>query len=483
MQYFEILFVIISSFYVTYQIFRPRRIPKNIGIVLLILLLLAHLFFDGFRWQMIPGYCIWIIALLCILRPAHPKSSALVKSFKTAGLILLTTIGIAIPMILPIFDLPQTTGTYHVGTKDISLALDREEIITMDPTDNRHIMIKAWYPSDSSQGITDPYVDPAGRKGFAQKYGMPSSMLNYLDLVNTRVYRDVPVATGPFPILIFSHGYNSKANGYYALLSEIASHGYIVLAINHTYESTGTTFSDGQEVFYDYAYAKKIEAGSWDLVAPAVEAFKKDIDFEGRHPTVSQALRTYYIKDINARWAQDIVDVVDALEEWNQEGFLNGRLDISRIGALGHSMGGGAAGTSLLKDDRIRAGANIDGVQWGTMVDTILQQPFLLLSSDWPEEHENLNQHAYINKSTATFYDAIILGSGHSNFMDIPLMIPMRGVSQAGSIDPQLAIAITTKLLVAFFDKHLKKENVNMATLSSSYKQLQLKIHKSTVQQ
>jgi predicted dienelactone hydrolase len=129
------------------------------------------------------------------------------------------------------------------------------------------------YPSKETNGEEDFYVDRAGRNRFAQNNGLPVSMLNYLDKVETNVYRNTQIAEETFPILIFSHGYNSQANGYYALLSEVVSHGYIVFAINHTYESTGTTFPDGTQKYFNYEYASRIEAGTWDMMKPVIEAF------------------------------------------------------------------------------------------------------------------------------------------------------------------------------------------------------------------
>ena len=148
------------------------------------------------------------------------------------------------------------------------------------------------------------------------------------------------------------------------------------------------------------------------------------------------------------------------------------------MGVFGHSRGGGAAGESLLIDDRIKAGANLDGVQWGQIVKTKFQKPFLYLSSDWPDEHLNLNQHAYVKKSTSVFYEGIILQSGHSNFMDIPYMIPLQSLSQAGDIDPDLAIQIASRIVTAFFDNHLKSEGADINTIDSEYEMLEMNIYK-----
>ena len=96
-------------------------------------------------------------------------------------------------------------------------------------------------------------------------------------------------------------------------------------------------------VYFDYDYAGQIEAGTWEKIEPAIETFKNGLSFEERHPLVQKALSTYFVKDMIERWAYDIVDVVNKLDEWNNADFFKDRLDVSNVGVLGHSRGGGAA--------------------------------------------------------------------------------------------------------------------------------------------
>ena len=477
MQIFEIVLIIIVMVYIFFNQLINKRLNKQYVISLLLLILTIHLVLNGPRWQMIPGYTLWFIAFIAAIFQSDRKLSILLRIFKVTGVFILFTMSIVLPSVLPVFDLPEATGPYSVGTKDLFLELEREEPITSDTNDKRSLMIKVWYPSIEKGGEMDLYADHGGRNGFAQKYGLMPSMLNYLDKVETNVFRNIEVADETFPVLIFSHGYNSKANGYYALLSELTSHGYIVFSINHTYESTGSTFPDGTIRYFDYQYANQIQTDTWKIMEPVVEAFKSDLSFEERHPIVRNGLTTYFVRDMVERWALDIVDVVNNLNDWNQEGFFKGRLDVSRVGAFGHSRGGGPAGESMLMDDRIKAAVNIDGVQWGQMVDTVFQNPFLFLSADWPEEHEDLNGHAYVNKSTSVFYEGTILQSAHSNFMDIPYMIPLKELSQAGNIDPYLAGEISGKLVTSFFDRHLKNKDIDLNLLKSDYDMLELNIY------
>lgn len=478
MQHLELVLIITSTGYIIFNQFIHQKLNKTYVIGLLVFILSLHLVFNGPRWQMIPGYLLWLIALITAIVRSDRKPSIILKVSKIIGILLLLTLSVSLPSALPVFEIPEASGPYTVGTMNMLLELEREEVITADTEDTRNFMIKVWYPSKEKGVEMDPYVDLAGRNGFAQKYGLLPSMLNYLDKVETNVFRNIQVADETFPVLIFSHGYNSKANGYYALLKELVSHGYIIFAINHTYESTGSTFPDGRLTYFDYEYAKQIQTNTWSIMEPVIEAFKSDLSFEDRHPIVQKGLNTYFVRDMVERWAQDMVDVVNKLDDWNNSGFLKGKLDLSNVGTFGHSRGGGPAGETLLIDNRIKAAANIDGVQWGRIVDTIFQKPFLFLSADWPEEHEDLNQHAYINKSTSIFYEGTVLQSGHSNFMDIPFMIPIRTLSQAGNIDPYLSMEITTKVVTSFFDKHLKQKDIDLDDLGAEYDMLELNVFK-----
>lgn len=354
--------------------------------------------------------------------------------------------------------------------------MNQPETITADENDQRKVMIKVWYPTNDSNGTADLYADHGGRNGFAQKYGLPGSSMSYLDKIDTHVLKDAEITNEIFPVLIFSHGYNSKANGYYSMLSELASHGFVIFALNHTYESTGTTFSDGSEVYFNYDYAHKIESGTWETISPILEYFHDGTSFRDRHPAVKKILSEYFVADIVNRWAEDIVAVSNELDNWNKDGFFQGRLDLSNIGVFGHSRGGGAAGHSLLLESSIKAGVNVDGVQWGKIVDSTFQKPFLFLSADWPAEHEDLNSHAYINKGKK-FYKGLLKESAHSNFMDIPFMIPVTTISQAGTIDPSLAMEATNALLLAFFNQELKQNPMNTKELIADYSMLELQFY------
>ncbi|MCF6347364.1 MAG: hypothetical protein L3J20_03590 [Flavobacteriaceae bacterium] len=115
-------------------------------------------------------------------------------------------------------------------------------------------------------------------------------------------------------------------------------------------------------------------------------------------------------------------------------------------------------------------------MQWGEMIDTLMTKPFALIASEWDITHPNLNVHAYHNESSSDFYNAKILNSGHSNFMDIPLMINLSYINEAGSINPTKGFKITTEILLQFFDMYLLDKPSNLLDLKTKYPELKIEL-------
>ena len=485
MRFLEIVLLLVVS--ILPFVKRPMLniIKKHLLISILLVILIGHLSFEGWRWQMIPIY--FLLSVL-IWRISYVKNNAkkkltFLRGIGFSGIIILLLPSWILPNALPVFSLPKPTGEYVVGTHAIHLKTNLDEPITKDASDKRELMLKVWYPAQTADYATeDPYLDKANRTSFINKYGggiLPPSSMNYLDKVKTHVYKDAPMVNSNFPVLIFSHGYGSNASGYYSILTEIASHGYIIINMNHTYESLGTTFPDGSIKLFDYEFQAEDGIDAINHITPIRDAFKNNLSYEERHAIIREASKDYNVTTMVKRWTKDIIYTLDQLEDWNSEGFLKNKLDLDKIGVFGHSRGGGTAGQVALKDNRIKAAANLDGIQWGEMMDTIYTKPFLYISADWPAEHENINAHVYKNKSTDYFYESKLLTSAHPNFMDIPFMIPVKSLAQTGAINPELGTKITNNLVLTFFNKHLKNDNNSEPIkVAEKYELLEMNIYK-----
>ena len=481
MRIFEIILLISVTVFPIVISIRSYSFKKKIPLIFICCILIIHLAFEGLRWQMIPAYLIIIILIWCLFKELpFFRGGWLKKTFLAISLGLVLILAWLLPYSLPVFNLPTPSGKFNVGSQYFHLKTDLDEIISTKIGDKRELMIKIWYPATIESEKTEPYLNDGDRISFAVKYSLPKSTFNYLDYVKTHTFTKPAVANGSFPILIFSHGSYSQASGYYAIIEEIVSHGYIVLNINHTYESTGTLFPNGEIKLYDSVFDKiHNNEETAEMIWIAMENYKKAKTSQEEYIAVENLTRNYYAGDINNRWSKNVTLVIDELEKWNTSTFLKNHIDTSKIGVFGHSQGGSAAANALLDDDRIKAGLNLDGAQWGKMIDTTMTKPFAVVSSDWSIDHMNINKHAYRNGSTSVFYYAKILNSGHSNFMDIPLMINIPPLNEAGSIHPYDGYKITTDVVVRFFDTYLLEKPSDLLDLNSKYPELKIELRKN----
>lgn len=478
MRFIEIILLLIVTVFPFYISTKNYSLNKKSALVFIGIVFLIHLIFEGFRWQMIPSYLLILILTWCIFKEYSFFKGGLFRKIITGiGFAILIIFAWVLPYILPVFDLPTPSGKYKVGAQDVHLITDEEETITSEAGDKRELMVKVWYPAKINNEEKEVYLNEAERVGFASKYGLPNSIFNYLDHIETHTFFKPEVAEGKFPILIFSHGHQSNATGYYAILEEIVSHGYIVLNINHTYESVGSLFPEGEIKLYSKEFEKvqmteEMAAMTWS----ATQELEKAKTNEEEYAVVKDLIRDYVAGDIGLRWSNDISMVIDALERGDTFSFFATHINTSKIGVFGHSQGATAAGQALLDDKRIKAGISIDGILWGSMIDTTLTKPFAILSADWDYNayQPDLNKHIFRNGTANDFYQAKILNAGHSNFMDIPYKIRIPVINEAGSIKPEKASRISSKFVLQFFNKYLLGQNINLLKLEEEYAELEL---------
>jgi hypothetical protein len=245
--------------------------------------------------------------------------------------------------------LPAPTGPFPVGRVTYDwVDPARQEPLAHRAEAHRELMVDVWYPAEVSTGSKRaPYVPDLvtfqkslGEAGLKNAFGdqYPSIVsLQTHAVENAAFARSIKRS----PVLVFSHGGGVFRAHYTAQLEDLASHGYVVAAIGHTYDTIITVFPDGR-------------------VAP----FSK----EGFPPDgASDDAFIRYQEERKVVLAQDIRFVIDQLGRYDKVLTLHapfaGHLDLNRVGALGHSAGGEAAALACQTDDRIRACLNEDGVQ------------------------------------------------------------------------------------------------------------------------
>ena len=445
----------------------------------LILLLVMHFLLGGYRWAAYPLYGLTLLAVSASTKPTGGKP-LWVKGLRWLAAFVVPPLFGLLAWSFPVFSLPTPTGPMSVGAswhyfQDTS----RLEDITAFPGDYRELMVKIWYPAKVEQEAKAPYMDTFERNSMAIKYGLPLWMLNQLDKVKTHTYQKPEVATGKHPMLLFAPGYYVPPTIYYAFIETLVSHGYVVVNINPTHESTGSQFPDGEHLYYNDSFNTAMHSPEMgELTWKRQGEFMKAQTLDEKLAIAKPMVKHYVGSATAKRWANDFTFILNQLEKLNQspQSKYYRKLDFSKIGALGHSLGGAASGQALLQEPRLKAAINWDGTQWGDIVDSVFNKPFMALQAYRPPEVFEPNPVIYHRKGEqAPFYDIRVHGADHSNFMDIPYWIPLSIISQAGTINQDRIVDITNQLTLAFFDQYLQGKAHNVDQVADRYTEVVLK--------
>jgi hypothetical protein len=454
-----------------------------------LLTLILHLMIEGWRWQMIPAYGVGAVILAIaaarklLMRDAESRPR---RRFRTALKILLSGTGILLLLIsgilswaFPVFQLPVPTGPYQIGASQwFLLDKSREETLTVKPGDYREISVLAWYPADASgMTRTAEYISNSkliGKAMFASprvsdKLGLTrlreagaGFLFDYLRLIRTHAYPNAAVSQkqAPYPVLIFSHGYGSHAAQNTALMEELASHGYAVFSIGHTYESLVELFPDGRQI--RYSPKNNVDAGLSKLRKEIEEIKAGDL---AATITVFKKFNTPKAFGSILVWSADTRFVIDWLEKMNAEDpespFYR-RLDLNKLGVFGMSFGGSTACQIVFEDRRVKAAINMDGgLPMGDLIDRSLDIPFMFMNSEPSMALGGVNQtliEYMMGRAHAAIYSITVRGSRHNNFMDLSVFSPVLKYTggMVGKIDGDKMLRIMNAYIVAFFDRHLK---------------------------
>lgn len=418
---------------------------------------------------MVPAYVLTgLLFVSSLIPPGHRASgtdSVKASRWALAGALsglLWWVPAIALPALLPVFELPEPTGSFAVGATSFHFVdVSREEAITSDPADKRELLVRVWYPADPPAGArTRPYWEEAHTFGsaLAGSIGMPAFLFDHLALVDTHSYGDAPLAADEpsYPVLVFSHGYYPGfASQNTVQMEELASHGYVVFSIAHSYETLVTVYPNGDIVHYSEERGVAVDEEG-RRTAAVMEQYEEATDDVVRQDLWRRYLEASdLLQESISIWTDDTLFVMDELEKLNSRNVrFAGRLDLSRLGIWGMSFGGATAGQVCLVDSRCRAGINLDGLQYGNLYDGgVVTQPFMIMYSD---PNEGMNDFM-VDRATNTTYRITVAGTMHFNFTDFSLFSRLfHYAGFLGSIDGQRMTNITSTYTLAFFDKHLK---------------------------
>ncbi|HET6706176.1 esterase [Amycolatopsis sp.] len=313
--------------------------------------------------------------------------------------------------------LPAPTGDRPVGGTAVYLKDTSRADPWVPSVPYRELMVSLFYPAASAKGPKTQYLTAAESAALLQGSGLPPGTLT--EMVTNSVTDARPAGRG-LPLVVLSPGYTKPRATLSALAEDLASHGYVVAVVGHTYENTGQSFPDGRfagcascEVPHDDTFWQKLERGR----------------------------------------AADVSFVLDSLARSKWAGLI----DSSRIGMAGHSVGGGSTIPAMVADTRIKAGIDIDGSNKVPLTAPGLSRPFLFVN------HEQVPKCAPGNVEWERDYAQMtgwkrwieVAGTQHASFTDIGLVGEELGVPVDGPNAAARASEITRAYVNAFFDQHL----------------------------
>ncbi len=422
-----------------------KAIKKSYIIILFVgvgIILVSHNLFGNVRWQ---HYLLYIaIVILCVMIHLKFMKGILIKalmrrSLLIMGFILIFISGIA-QLVFPVYDIPTPTGAHLIGTESFIIEdFTREELYSEEDNDIRRIKIQVWYPAETIEGYDKALWLEDGQplaRGLSKDMGFPFFMLDHTADILSNSYSNAPISEDEqtYPLIILSHGWRGFRNLHTDYAEALASRGYIVVAIDHTYGSVATVFND--EVVYvnkDALPERETTPTFLDYANQLVGTYAADIT-----TTIN------YLEDINANTASRFYD----------------KLDVSTIGLIGHSTGGGASVEVALNDDRIDSIIGLDA--WvepieGEEIEIGLSIPTLFLRSEmWETGPNNAILYELIENSELRPLLYQIDGTTHYDFAMIYMYSPLtKHIGFSGELDSEYLTAMLKTMITNFFDETL----------------------------
>ncbi len=385
--------------------------------------------------------------------------------------------------------LPQPTGPYQIGTSYLAVVDEtRPEAFTDDPKDHRELLVRCWYPAQPVAGAkAEPFWGKDTKQIsalLAQFMRLPKTAFDDLALIQSHAYTDAPLAKSKsrYPVLVFSHGYiPGFLSQNTAQMEELASHGYVVFSIGHSYETVANIFPDGRVVPFSQTRLMSFGQGAGKANA-LVTKYGAATDAAEKDSLIRQVVAAWPVLDESLRiWAADVRFVLDELEKMNsgkRTSIFGRKLDLKRIGILGMSFGGVTAGQVCAVDKRCKAGINLDGLQSGELIDHPMERPFMLMQSEAARDINRL----FFERAKNDAYYVVVKGTKHFNYSDFSLFSPeYQKAGILGSIDGVRMERIMNAYVLAFFDKYLRgKDSPLLKTDSAAYPEVEFSTHKAS---
>ncbi|MGW4384209.1 alpha/beta hydrolase family protein [Kitasatospora sp. NPDC004531] len=357
--------------------------------------------------------------------------------------------------------LPAPTGRHPVGCRSVYLV----DAARRDPWDAsipvRELMLTFFYPARAVAGLPPAaQLPPLAAAVFGQvaPHGPLRLPAAGVDWAATRchAFADAEALPGRRPVLVFSPGGGDPRGLGTSLAEDLASHGAVVVAVDHPGDAAAVEFP-GTTAFRD------------DPVRATV--FRDD---PRQRPDLARTMIAARVADLRF-----VLDRLGRPAELPLPRGLATAIDPRRVGLLGHSAGGSAVSETLFEDRRVRAAVNLEGFldhpPLGPGADpepfpvTVggIDRPLLLFGTELFDRRAELDRSwsALAARSPHRVRTARLPDAAHWAFTDLAAMVPQLQaaglttaadrVATVGPAAPPATIPAVRRTVRAFFARHL----------------------------
>ncbi|AVX04051.1 hypothetical protein MXMO3_01521 [Maritalea myrionectae] len=351
--------------------------------------------------------------------------------------------------------LPDPTGQHLVGYQRTHLQQG-----------DRWADVQIFYPATEATDQQPKAMPKTLAAQMAKSFGMPEAAMQ--DDRPLPAYIGAKAVAGAHPVLIFNHGHGMYANQNSHQVIELASHGYVVIAISHPGHSL-VSYKGDKAVFKAEDIANYAPGEAEILLARQAEGYDqlREAATIDEWTTAMAALETDAFGEISGQF-QDWIDnnklvlnKAPDLQSGTVPTTVAGALDLDKIGYFGHSFGGAVATHMNMRDDRVSASYSLDGPAFTWSIADAPNGAFCFAYGNANNQAGIKSDMSWVNQQIAKSTNGCELvfdGAAHMNFSDLNEISFLKFFGMLGPVDHQVMRNSLNHSLVEFFNSTLRNQ-------------------------
>lgn len=341
--------------------------------------------------------------------------------------------------------IPLPNGAYNTTFTSTELVDHSRRDPYADKSTPRALMVSLFHPAECDEVQLVDYSSPTTAAFSDEFLGLPNGTFGRYKL---QVCNNTPAqahyrssSETEFPVVLFSHGLGAARPWYNGLAQWVASHGYNVVTIDHTYDASIVEFPDGTVVYGN------LNDTDVDVLEYAVDVRKEDAKF-----VLNQMASPSVIRE---------------LIPFAKQGF-----DVHQAAMFGHSLGGATTANAMLIDSRLKGGINLDGRVFGPAQDEDQTRPFVIFGTGIHNRTTEPSWEAFWSYLGGWKRGFVYEGAEHVTFTDGPILLKLAGIDTGdlppqfpmGNVDGLRNLEMLSAYISSFLDFVLKREGEGVPT-------------------